>query len=412
MAAVAGAGLIFRDRLALRIRSFCMGFILIGILLMGALAVRSIVSNIHDPRDWDFMDFWLTGKVTASGRSIYSPADFASMSQGLHYGDSFAREVIAVGSKYPPPTALLFLPLGFLELREGVLLWHLLQIVGLAAAIILCVRLFIRSPTAASYVFSAGLFLGMPATRSVFWFAQTNFLLVLLIGAFWLDRNKARAGLWLALGSVIKPIFIVLGGALLVRCRWRALALGLLALLIIVGASLLVVGPASYHEYFTQNPSTKAPVSIYLESINQSLLSTILRLERRIPDVRRVLWDPFFLALAIAFTLMTFAISVRLSPRLPELNIGLFTALGLLIYPGTLAHYSVLLIPPLLYLCLNGTALGLRAGTCCVIVTAIYGLSGVRAGSVAILSNLLAWLVFAFLAWRQIRNRQRIVAAG
>lgn len=408
LAAVASAGLVFRDRLSPCVRSVCVGFVLSGIIIMSALAIRSIASDVQHPRDWDFLDFWLTGKIAVSGQDIYSPANFAKMSQGIHYGDDFAREVIAVGSKYPPPTVLLFLPLGFLGLQEGVLFWHLLQVAALATAILLCIRLFFRSPTAAEYVFGAGLFLAMPATRSVFWFAQTNFLLVLLIGAFWMDGNKVRAGLWLALGSVIKPIFFVLGGVLLVRRRWRALGLALLVLVFLAGLALLAVGPASYHEYFTRNPSTRAPVSIYLESANQSLLSTVLRLEGRIPDVQRVLWDPFFLGLAFGLTFVTFVISVLLRTRKPELCIGLFAALGLLIYPGTLAHYSVLLIPALLYLCSDGTTLGLRAGTCCVIVTAIYGLTGVRSGTIAILGNLLAWLVFAFLAWRQIRVRSAL----
>jgi hypothetical protein len=112
-----------------------------------------------------------------------------------------------------------------------------------------------------------------------------------------------------------------------------------------------------------------------------------LRLTGTNPGAQPVFFPPFVVAAGL-LTGITLAANLRLPQELQHLGIGSITALALLVYPGTLTHYSVALVIPV-FLAWSVRE-RLWGGTPAVICTAAmaYGLVWAR---LEFLANLAVW---------------------
>ena len=163
--------------------------------------------------------------------------------------------------------------------------------------------------------------------------------------------------------------------------------------------------------FLRENPSARVPPYIYGEPMNQSLLGTLLRFSTGTLD-GSLLQQPLYIGLALLIVVA----SAWIVHRLGEDRLGrgeLATLLvALLLYPGTLAHYSLLLLAPLLALWRSqgapGRSVGSHPGT-------RDGLCHPRMGSLRDLqlwANLTIWATSIFCWSRELAWTRRYEAAS
>jgi hypothetical protein len=210
---------------------------------------------------------------------------------------------------------------------------------------------------------------------------------------FWRDRELLRGGVWLALGLCVKPIVAVLLLYLLLRRQWRPIGSALATLTILSVFTILLFGIATFSSYFTANPAARStPTYVYSEPVNQSLLATILRTTGG-TGARSPVTEPVYVVLAVALTAITSVLVYRLRTSDPEWALAALVPLALLLYPGTLVHYSLFLIVPLLLLWQHRDQLPIGLWGVVAFITLEYGLIG-RGGGSIFAAIVLCWLLF------------------
>jgi hypothetical protein len=187
--------------------------------------------------------------------------------------------------------------------------------------------------------------------------------------------------------------------------RWGTLAWAALSGTLIWLASLALLGPSTFLTYFSSPPTSRVPQWAYVEPINQSLLAMVLRGRTHWASTGSPVTEPWFLALGAALAVATIWLAYQARRCRPELGLALSLVMGLLLYPGTLAHYALVLVIPLLTIWalrddLPGKALGLA-----ILAGLIYGLVGFAQGNTVFVAHLLTWISLAlaitFLAWKK-----------
>jgi len=197
----------------------------------------------------------------------------------------------------------------------------------------------------------------------------------------------------LALGVLIKPVCALLMLYVVFRRRWRTLA-G--AALTVGGASLLTISVFGWHTfaaYFVHSPVARMPTDVYTESMNQSLLAQILRLSYYDFAAGSPLTHPVFVLLAAGLVAATVFLATRPTAD-DDLVLALTIPLALLLYPGTLAHYSVDLLVPLLALWSRRHTVPGGALVAIALLTIEFAVLN-AADSVALIGNAVAWLAIA-----------------
>jgi hypothetical protein len=297
----------------------------------------------------------------------------------------------------------LFLPLGWFNLRPAAMLWQLFHLLVLMADAWLLWRVFMHSMGKPGLLLAFALLLLMFATELNFSYAQTNGLLLLFVLLFWRDHAQPHAGVWLALAVVVKPIAAVLGLVLLSHRHGRALLMAAGVLLIVSLAAAVVFGPNAFTQFITNGPTTRQPNWVYSEQVNQSLLAFILRTQGGPPTTGSPIMQPVFLVLSALMSLLSAWLIWRLPRTQGAWAIAIALSLGLLIYPATLNHYSMLLVPPLVLVWQSrGQFIADERKRLWVLIAFIsiaYFLGVYRYGNVAFAANLWVWLGLCALAW-------------
>jgi hypothetical protein len=343
---------------------------------------------------WDFRVFWAYGHLMSQGQNVYATSSYETLYQEFTPDRDFVEAVMHVGATYPPPTMFLFRPLGCCKVQTAYRYWYVFLVLCMAVSTELMRRIFLKGSGFWGFLFVLLLLLSLYGTWDTIRFGQTNFLALILFLLYWRDREKPCAGLWIALGAVVKLYFGVLLLDSLIFKRWRALVCAFGGGLALAIASLLLLGPATFISYFTLRPPNRVPAWVYIEWMNQSLLGTILRVTKA-PIVGGALAsNPWFLLSAFALVVSTVWLVYALGPS-SERGLSLWIVLALVIYPGTLAHYSVMLLPVLLLLWKERgqTAVGLW-GTA-LFITLVVGLVGFHSHS--FFAYIVCWVALAGL---------------
>jgi hypothetical protein len=318
------------------------------IIFTGLLVIFSkneIYLSSH-PRVWDFTAFYLYGKVASLGYNFYLPENFQIVYSSLElpFSDSeltdFIESVVGVGFPYPPPTIFYVLPLGFLSYESALVVWTIFVLIFLIGCIYLVYDYFFKKDKLNGLVLVSILFLIFPSVKFNIACAQTNFILLFYLLLMKKYADHKISGLILALAFFTKPFMLIFGLFFFLTKNWKAIASFVVSVLIISGISILVVGAETFVSYFIDNPAQRLPVWQFSEDVNQSLNAVLLRanlisLER--PHV--------YLIISAALLTVTYFFSVYLIKRkLGEIVWSLLLLMGLLIYPGTLSYYAVLLL--------------------------------------------------------------------
>ncbi|HTP27618.1 MAG TPA: glycosyltransferase family 87 protein [Anaeromyxobacteraceae bacterium] len=372
----------------------------IVLALLGLREIHTVLPNIERPAEWDFMCFWLWGKLGARGLSFYDPrasmALAGQLANRFDFSRAFVREVLQVGFWYPPPAMLLFAPLGFFSASTAAALWYLLQQGALLGAALLLWRQFARGTGRLGFLLVLALMLCMPASSMTLALAQTNFLVLLLALLLWKDAPSSRGGVWAALSVLTKPYLIIWFAYLALSRRMKALVAGIATGTALCALTALCFGGSVFVAYLARNPTRRLPPEVFSESVNQSLAATLLRLSGRGIDGLASWQLALFAALLIGLAGATGYLVYRLRECEPALGFGLTITTGLIAFPSTLAHYGVLLFFPLFLLWSRRREWRLRMALLVPFVTAIVTLTG----SHAFWSNVAVWCALVAIAAR------------
>ena len=362
-------------------------------------ATRTVLAGMQAPPEWDFRAFWLWGQALASGKNPYNPDVLRGLAP-FPVSAPFGQQILDVGCWYPPTSLVLFWPLGLLDLSRAYAAWMAVQMLAMIGCMLLAGRLLADDRPGVGFVVAAVLMpaLGSLGTIDV---AQTSFLVLLGLLLLMQRPMDLAGGLGLGLSLVVKPVMAPLLFLSVLARAWRA-ALGAAATLAVAaGAALLLGGTGVYVSYLADNPSRRLPEFVYTEHINQSLSAMLLRAASTHGEAGRRIAVLSYLVIVLALAIATAVVWRRLPDEASSTRLALGVAFALIVYPATLAHYSVLLLIPMLgvWQVRNQT----RDGPVMAVALAAFLVVLVRAGLVGA-ALWVAWIGTAAVISRKLRN--------
>lgn len=309
--------------------------------------------NHNFMREYDFFALYIDAYVAWNRLDFYEPASYqAAYTQiappfaELHPG--FKRNVLETGTKYPPPTLLYLAPFGALDRLDAHIAWVIVSWVMMAGCVWMLWRYVISGKTLLTLLAVTALLLVHPGTKLTLSLEQMHFTALFLLLLVWIFRHKPLSGLFIALGTIIKP---PVGAAALYLLRgrnWSGIAVLAVSTIVLCGLSILAFGMDVFVRFFTDNPNLRVSNSLYFEDMNRSTLGTVIRNFGWDFDQGSPMGHPVFLIAIGVFTIVTGA-AVWLAKNWRDDRVfALLICFTLLIYPGTQRHYAVLMILPLL----------------------------------------------------------------
>lgn len=309
-----------------------------------------------EPRLFDFMAFYLPAKVASADLNLYSPQNYALIAEQMPvaFPDHFRREIIDVGFMYPPATVLLFLPTAGLDFVDAAHTWYMFVGVTIVIAIALLSRminwLLKNESGRANAVDATALAIIFTVSNSMegFRYGQTTALLASMMILTIMYSGQRTGGVAAAIGMLIKPVAVIPAALLLIGRYWKSVLAGVATGLLIFVVSLVVIGSDDWISYLGLEFSTEAPPWLYTEAGNHSLLAVLLR-TFGIDDVP---WGyGYLVALYAVLSGLIATASLVQAIRIVRLDSPtaycLLLVAALLVYPGTLYTYSILLTIPM-----------------------------------------------------------------
>lgn len=366
-------------------------------LTLGVLAVqlRSFALIFLDretmAKEWDYLCFWVWGHMGAHGLDFYDPANGAAYTAGRT--TDFIAYILDVGFWYPPPTMLLFAPLGLFTPSEALFGWSAVQILALLGSAYLAFRLFAPDTRALGLLATLAFLLVLPGTRQTLAYAQTHALVLLLSLSILRWHRWSAAGAFAVAALVVKPFLVFWLGFLALSGRWRALGVAAATSAGTVVVTGAVFGFSHFASYTLDNPMERAPVTVYSEGVNQSLFATILRETGSEQRAREPLVRVMGLLGASLVLLPALVASWFNRKRDPLLVGALLLSAVLVVYPFTLMHYSMLMAPALLLLWSRRATLAAGPFGAALGIVLLAVLSGLGGGLLTF------WAHLALFAW-------------
>ena len=303
-----------------------------------------LINRIHNPQIWDFTAFYLYGKVAVLGYDFYLPENmhivFNTLKLPLLNYNEFVEEVVNTGFLYPPPTILLFAPLGLLSYENAIVAWTIFVLVFIPLSIYLLYDLFFKAFKLNGLMLVGSLFFLFSPVLSTIIFLQTNFILLFLLLLIIKYRDKKIIGLLLALAIFTKPFMVVFALVFILRKQWKTILYLIISSISIIGATVLLFGTRPFISYFFNNPVKRLPDWVFTEKINQSLHAVLLR-----ADLITFDQSTSYTYISVCILLVTgFYLFYLLNKKLYDYIWVVLLLVGLLLYPGTLSYYGVMLL--------------------------------------------------------------------
>ncbi|MEW6401107.1 MAG: glycosyltransferase family 87 protein, partial [Chloroflexota bacterium] len=183
------------------------------------------------------------------------------------------------------------------------------------------------------------------------WFAQINFILLLFIVLFWRDRHRARAGIWLLFGIILKPYVAVLVLYLVIKRQWGPLVTSAIALVSTSLLSIVVFGWKTFTSYFFSFPASKLPPWFFTEYDKGNLYATTWRMiNKHLGESSLNLVLPIYAGISLIVILITAWLIYQLLSSHEDWARAIILSLGLFLYPNTGTNYYVALIAPMFLL--------------------------------------------------------------
>lgn len=317
---------------------------LVLVVVAAYLFIDKVIDRINHPAIWDFTAFYVYGKVAASGTNFYLPENYHQIYPSLQLPASFYQEisleVLNVGFPYPPPTMLYFAPVALLPYKTALICWSIFNLFFVAGCIYLSYDQFFRKYKLNGLILVASLFFLFPPVKTTASYSQTNFILLFYLLLIRKYSDKKISGIFLALALFTKPYMAVFGLFLLLKKNWGAIVYSILTAVALCGLALLVFGKTPYFSYITDNPTHRLPAETFSEGINQSLHATLLRSGLISMDESSA-----YVYIAIVILMLTAVYLLFLiRKKLYDYILAVLLLVALLLYPGTLNFYGVVLL--------------------------------------------------------------------
>ena len=331
-----------------------------ALIIIYGLAAQFTVTykNIVNPWEWDFLCWYVDGKLAVSGLNFYDLDNYKQVfteavvpAIPLTPSQNFLDETVNLGFLYFPQAIILYYPLGLMDFDTAHLAWAILNYIFFFGCIFLTKQLFFQKfEPKLGLMFSAAFWLLYPSTMVVFRFDQNHFILIFFLLMAMKTIADNRTGIWLALAVCIKPVSLIFGLFLLVKQRWKAIFTGALTGLLVTVLTIVLFGYNTVMGFFTENPHVNVPDFMYTQESNLSILSVILRQIDFDYVNQQPTRQPLYLAIAGVLTALTVLFMYRLPKKHNFWGLSLVLALTVVIYPGSLVTYSIFLIFPFLLL--------------------------------------------------------------
>lgn len=312
-------------------------------LISSLVFIRLIITQLHDHKVWDFTAFYVYGKVALSGNNFYLPESFQAVFNTIDIPPldytAFIGEVINVGFVYPPPTILLFTPLGFFSYQTALTCWIIFNLFFIIGCIYLSYDLFLKKYKLNGFLLVTILFVLFQPVKSTIIFSQTNFIVLFFLLLMRKYSDKNFSGIFLAFAFFTKPYMIIFGLYFLVRKLWKPIIYCIVTSLILVGITILFFGIDPFSSYLFDNPAKRLPTDTFSYFMNQSLNAVLLRLHVI------SLGNSIYIYLALATIIVTlFYLFYLIRKKLYDYIWPTLLLVGLILYPGTLNYYGTLLL--------------------------------------------------------------------
>jgi hypothetical protein len=303
-----------------------------------------VVIIINNPPVYDFTAFYLWGKTAAKGYDFYLPENLQIVFNSLELPPSdykiFTEEIVNVGFLYPPPTILYFAPLGFLSYKAAVICWAVLNVFFALGSIYLIYDLFFRKDKLNGLMLVSILFIFLKPVLDTVSFLQTNFIILFYLLLVRKYQDKRIAGVFVALAMFTKPYMAIFILFFIIKRKWGTIIYFLASAVLIAGITLLFFGSAPFKSFVFNSPTHRMPLWVFSEGLNQSLHAVLLR-SKFISVNESITYVAIALGIALLSTRYLFLLMRR---ALDDYILVFLLLVGLLIYPGTLSYYGVLLL--------------------------------------------------------------------
>lgn len=364
------------------------------IVPFGFYYIYCIFGWVQNPPEWDFLSFRMYGKVAAQGFNFYNPSFFKDVIGDLPVGEDFRNQTINYAFPYPPPTMFLFVILGFLNLRSAAILWYLVNFLFLIGCTFLIWLRYLRAKEIQGLGIALAFLLLLRPSFTTLHSGQTIFIVLFLFLLGLRDTSSKWTGVWWGLASVVKPFMAVLLIPLVMRKNWKSILAFLFLWSSLLFLACVAFGFDTCLSYFTLNPAGKRPSWIFSEPANQSLLATIIRLTDNATYTGSPMMNPIYWTISSCLCVISLLTILKKNAVRNDASFLVFLLFGLMVYPGTLSFYSVLLIVVLFELLFVVSSLRRRDWIGICIVTVLYTLTNLEGGKLSFWAYLLAWLTF------------------
>ena len=349
-----------------------------SIFIFAFYSFLSIIKyRLHSFQVWDFTSFYLWAKVAVQGYNFYLPENsqfiFNTLSLPTENFKEFIDGIVHVGFLYPPPTMFYFYLLGYLNYNSALIVWTLFITLFLIACIYIIYKLYFREFEINGFVLVIILILINPTVKSTIIFSQTNFIVLFYLLLMRRYSNHKSAGVMLALAFFTKPFMLIFGIYFLLSRNWKAISYFLVSSLVLSGITIIAFGIDTFMSYFFNNATQRIPAWQFSEDINQSLHAVLLR-------ANLISLDKPYIFFIISSTLLAITIQFSrylLKKKLVDHVWALLLLVGLLIYPGTLSYYGVVLLFIIFQFFNKERPLGLDYRICIPVIAILFYLSSV-----------------------------------
>jgi hypothetical protein len=210
---------------------------------------------------------------------------------------------------------------------------------------------------------------------------------------------------------VVKPIFGFFMLYPLLRRHWRAVAVVAGALAALTAFTAALFGAEVFVRYLTGNPILATPPApqppdvLYRGGENQSLIAALSRLGHLDTSRGWPLLHPAFVVTAAIITGVTAWLTARLPDDRSALAAAAAVPAALLLYPASLEHYTLLLLPTMLYVWTRRAELGLSMPLVVAVISVQFALIRYDRGSMAMMASLLQWVLLTYVSLRMLSPR-------
>lgn len=314
--------------------------------------IKAATSNAQ----WDFMCFYMQGQLGLHKLAFYDPNSFNILMKNInfHYtfSDEFKLEILNVGFLSPPITMLIYAPLALFDYQTSRVIISLVTFIFIIVNTILANKIFIKNERSFySLLMIFIVIMLLPGSNSTIEYNQTNFFILFFLILVIYNINKPVSGLYLALSVIIKPISGILILFFVFYKKWKSVIYfsGVTALLFCITG--LIWGFHNIFGFLSSPPTKRLPQYLYEQGNNQSLIALFNRDLKVFGLTQHIINMLYYLSICILVAATYFS-SKKLKKVNEQLSFFPFLLCMLMIYPSSLSHYMVDLIPVLIYLLL------------------------------------------------------------